>query len=125
MTLSETHSAGETLVEQELQARDFHPDPDALLDESKAATLLDVSPRALQAWRRLGPAADTSGRVLPAERDTLNWTESALSSQAPSSISPVPDLGASPAPKAVRERWLGEVAEWSIAHAWKAAVRFA
>jgi hypothetical protein len=82
MTLSDTHSALETILDRESRARDFRFDVDALLDESKAATLLDVTPRALQAWRQRGggpPYVRISSRcVRYRRRDLVAFAEARL-----------------------------------------------
>lgn len=57
-------------------------DPDALVDESKAAALLDVSLRALQAWRQHGGGplfVRISSRCIRYRRcDLFAWAEARL-----------------------------------------------
>jgi hypothetical protein len=61
-----------------------HLDLDALVDEAKAAQILDVTPRALQAWRQRGggpPYVSISSRcVRYRRRDLIAWIESRLKS---------------------------------------------
>ena len=59
-------------------------DPGALLDEGKAAVALDVSPRALQAWRQRGGGPTfvrvSSRCIRYRRRDLVAWAEARLRS---------------------------------------------
>lgn len=57
-------------------------DPESLLSEVQAATLLGFTPRALQAWRQRGGGPRfvrvSSRAVRYRRRDLVEWTESKL-----------------------------------------------
>ncbi len=64
------------------QHHDFKDDPDALLREDDAATLLGFRPRAMQDWRRRGvgpPYVKVSARAVRyRRRDLLAWAAARL-----------------------------------------------